>query len=424
MINLICGIGGIVDLVHPKQGISDIETAGFDSMLLDFNQVYVKDKDGENMVVDRLQEKIKLYTETVKAECITIAKAPCAKERFDYNQDGETIKQAISESLKIAMHHGCSKFIVPLLNANDNSKKVMDENKELLLSLLEICSKSDITVLPENQCRYYNGHYIRGAGSDADELLRLILEVGEIADKRYGRRKQPYIGVCVNVGNCNLCGQNVNEFCHILAPYIQAVIVSDGDGNKHHSLLPFTAANQKSSQTDWLGVIRGLRNVCANIQNDLDMILDMEDTAYAFSPLLRPELMRFAKTTMDYLKWQIEMESMLGKYRKRVLFGAGNMCRNYMKNYGEKYPPLYTCDNNQNLWGTTFEGMVIEPPDKLRELPKDVAIFICNIYYREIEAQIRRMGIKNPIEFFNDEYLPSFHFDRIDVRDREKRSTE
>ncbi len=41
---------------------------------------------------------------------------------------------------------------------------------------------------------------------------------------------------------------------------------------------------------------------------------------------------------------------------------------------------------------------------------------ICNIYYREIEAQLRDMEIEN-IGYFNDEYMPSFYFDRLERED-------
>ena len=142
--------------------------------------------------------------------------------------------------------------------------------------------------------------------------------------------------------------------------------------------------------------------------------MDMHDTASAFSPILRPELLKMAKSVAAYFKWQIGMENLLKKYSSRVLFGAGNMCRAYMKCYGEKYPPLFTCDNNETLWGSVFEGLEVKEPRCLMNLPSDCAIFICNIYYREIEAQLRQMGVENPVEFFNDEYMPTFHFDRIE----------
>ena len=138
----------------------------------------------------------------------------------------------------------------------------------------------------------------------------------------------------------------------------------------------------------------------------------IRDTAAAFSPLLRSQLMIFAKATAEYFKWQIEIENLLKKYTSIVLFGAGNMCRNYIKCYGEKYPPLFTCDNNQKVWGTNFCGLEVKSPEALKKLPCNCGVFICNIYYHEIEQQLRDMGVEN-IEFFNDEYMPSFYFDRL-----------
>lgn len=59
-------------------------------------------------------------------------------------------------------------------------------------------------------------------------------------------------------------------------------------------------------------------------------------------------------------------------------------------------------------------GLLVKDPESLKKLAPDCAIFICNIYYREIEEQLKSMGIDNPIEFFNDEYMPSFYFDRLE----------
>lgn len=83
-----------------------------------------------------------------------------------------------------------------------------------------------------------------------------------------------------------------------------------------------------------------------------------------------------------------------------------------MKYYGGKYPPLFTCDNNRNLWGTSFEGLEVRNPEELKSLPSECAVIICNIHYREIETQLREMGVEN-IGYFNDEYMPSYYYDRL-----------
>ena len=106
------------------------------------------------------------------------------------------------------------------------------------------------------------------------------------------------------------------------------------------------------------------------------------------------------------------MENSLKKYKNIVLFGAGNMCLNYMKNYGEKYPPLFTCDNNKALWDTEFAGLMVRNPETLKELSEDTAVFICNLYYREIEKQLKDLGVEQ-IEYFSDEYLNNVNMNRV-----------
>ena len=239
-------------------------------------------------------------------------------------------------------------------------------NREYYLSLLDEARTHNVKILLKNMCRNVGGHLIRG-------------------------------------------GQDLNEYITPLGNRVKAVILQDGNGSEAQALLPFTAAYKKTLRTDWLGLIRGLRK----IGFDGILILNLEDTVSATSPLLRPALLRYAKQVADYLCWQIGIETTLARYESRVLFGAGNMCRNYLKCYGEKYPPLYTCDNTPHLWGSRLEGLEIHNPEDLKKLDKDTAVFICNIYYREIEQQLRKMGLPNPIVYFNDEYLPQFHFERL-----------
>jgi hypothetical protein len=192
----------------------------------------------------------------------------------------------------------------------------------------------------------------------------------------------------------------------VLDSRIKAVILRENNGQDERSMLPFSYTYAKP---DYLGLIRGLREI------DFDGLLWMDamNTYTSFSTILRPAVMRLAKETGDYLAWQIGMEKALKKYPSRVVFGAGNMCRNYMKCYGEQYPPLFTCDNNESLWNTEFCSLTIREPEALLQIPEDCVIYICNIYYREIEQQLREMGVNNPIEYFNDEYLPSYYTDRI-----------
>lgn len=373
---IVCSPQGIVYNKQPKNGLMDIEKAGFTEVLFDTSLGL------DGISSDKLKDAIAARQLTSK------------------------ICRVLPETKLDSTYADCDVFILELLNCEKS--KTWSENKTYCLSRYEEIKaliKPDIVpqILLQNLAKEVNGHYVRGVCSDVHEAIHWIDELNSFAGTEI-------FGFCVDLGALNLCGQNPYEFIHKLGFKVKSVIVRENDGQQDVSMLPFTSAVHGRSQMDWLNIFRGLRE----IGFDGSLIMEFTDTALAFSPMLRVQLLSFAKEVGEYLKWQVEIETVLKKHTQRVLFGAGNMCRNYMKIYGEKYPPLFTCDNNKSLWDSEFCGLVIKSPECLKTLPSDCAIYICNVYYREIEQQLREMGIKNPIEYFNDEYMPSFYFDRIE----------
>lgn len=296
-------------------------------------------------------------------------------------------------------------LILPPLYEGVERGQEWEVNKAFYLKQLEQIKENGQMkqILLENLCKEVNGHIMRGVCSEASVACKWIDMLNELAGEEV-------FGMCVDTGALNLCGQNIYEYICELGPRVKAVVIRENDGQNDYAMLPFTSVANGQSQMDWLGVIRGLREIAF----DGYLIMDFGDTASAFSPLLRPQVMALAKSIAEYFKWQIEIENLLKKHKKIVLFGAGDMCRNYIKNYGEKYPALFTCDNNKALWGNSVLGLEIKSPECLKDLPKDCAIFICNRYYREIEVQLREMGIENAIEYFNDEYVPTFYLHSIE----------
>lgn len=395
-VNIICGPQGIMDIRHPKQGIGDIVKAGFEKMLLDLSMCCQPEE------LERNWKPVADYCAAKHLQCVA-AKAPYLKSDTKRDDLNSFVKELVKESISICGQAGCKFLIVQSIFAGIKDQDLWQCNRAYYLELAERAKQYDMQILLQNQCKNFNGHLVRGVCCDGREAADWVDALNEAAgEERFG--------FCMDVGACNLCGQNMYDFILALGERLKAVILRDNDGNNDSALLPFTSVAHGQSRTDWLNLIRGLREICF----DGELIIDLHDTAEAFSPILRPGLLQMAKSVADYFAWQIGIENLLKKYSSRVLFGAGNMCRNYMKCYGEKYPPLFTCDNNRNIWETAFCGLTVKDPEVLKELPADCAIFICNIYYREIETQLRQMGIKNPITYFNDEYMPTFYFDRVE----------
>lgn len=401
-----------------KQGVLNIAKAGFANVFMDM-QMFCSVDQLENYGQDKVMRSCALLqdvkvmervVEPILSCCrregvqIPIARVPFLArdtKRVDLNI---YIEELAMEAICQCNRMGCHYLIVRPLFAGISVNEEWQVNKAYYLRLAKLAVECDVILLLENQCKCVNGHLVRGICSDSMEAALWIDELNQELGKEC-------FGFCFDVGVSNICGQNMHEMIRILGKRIKAVIIRDCNGNEECSQLPFTSVYHGQSQTDWRGLVRGLREIAF----DGHLILDVQDTISAFSPLLRPSVLQLAFSVMQYFKWQIELEQSLKRYDKFVLFGAGNMCRNYMKCYGEQYPPLFTCDNNEKLWGTQFCGLEVKSPEALRDLPSDCVVLICNIYYQEIERQLRDMGIEN-IEYFNDEYLESFFLDRIEGR--------
>ncbi len=414
--NIVCSTCGILDTMRPQLGINAISGAGFKDIVLDFGMLCScrelenlgKSIDNglsrhEELVSEKpelLYKSFKIMNEYCASHnvAMNIAKAPyllCNTVRYDLH---DVLINLIEESIKVCGRFGIHSIIVLPYFAGVSSADEWKVNREYYLKLAKIAKENNVMILLKNLYRDNNGKMVRGICADPYEAVEWIDGLNEaVGEERFG--------FCMDVGVCNICGQDMREFAFVLADRIKAVILSDCDGREDNKMLPFSAISKGRHATDWLSLIRGLRA----INFDGLLICDMSSTVAGMSHVLKPQVVKLAKSVADYFVWQIDLERTLGKYDRRVLFGAGNMCRNYMKHYGRQYPPLYTCDNNKKLWGSEFEGLIVKNPEELKKLPADCAIFICNMYYKEIEAQLKGMNLKNPIEFFDDEYLPACH---------------
>ena len=429
----VCAMAGtIFNPEKPKQSINELKAAGIGGIMFDFGLF----ASAEGILLDRKRDKPEFKPELakkiykkVKEQFTTyeflpsIARAPFVNVQIDFDnlcknkhRDGSRsvsniidinaelnhlVLQIDTDCIKACEEMGCSTIIVHPLFAGVERGKEWEINREFYLTLASQCKRNNTKILLTNLCRNQNGHLVRGICSDGVTAAEWV----DMLNKEAGMER---FGFCLDVGNGNLCGQDMQSMAAAVGKRIHAVILTENDGHNMAKLLPFTNAYGHRSTMDWLGVIRGLRHA----EFDGYLILEMVDTIISFSPLLQPCLVPVYKALLDYFMLQINIENDLRKYEQVVLFGAGNMCRNYMKCYGEKYPPLFTCDNNPKLWDREFEGLVIKNPEELKKLPESYGVIICNIFYSEIETQLRSMGIKN-IGYFNDEYMPSFYFDRL-----------
>ena len=419
---IVCMTNPAIDPFRPMQGMKIHRNAGYEAMALGLRdycspieitnigrKVIKVDVQRRTQVTDDIKLLWQYGMEDVRGAkeaglsiplVLTPLKAKDAdSERTDKRDLDEPLYELALRSIELAREAG-AEYIVIYPNSYDQME--LDIVTAWYDRLISAAREAGLMILVPNQSKDVYGHQVRGIFTDTEELSEWI----DSQNAKYGYEA---FGACMDIGDYNMCGMDLKEVVLALDKRIKAIIMRENNGDSNSAMLPFTAAQTGVCNMDYLGLIRGLRM----IDYEGLLVLDMFDTVSCVPTKMREGVVNLSKQFMDFMAWQIGMEKGLKKYKNRVLFGAGNMCRAYMKCYGEEFPPLYTCDNNSKLWNTEFCGLTIKNPENLLNLPEDCVIYICNMYYNEIKEQLTDMGVTNPIEFFNDEYLPSYHFTRI-----------
>ena len=393
---------GIISAKFPKAGVNDIADSGYSEVVLNISKsaFEFKAKRRENLkdnwIFKNPQELGRIIDPIISAGFEKNLKFTAAYVNFtpphlDINDDrSEILKELNNQSLEIAIKAGCKFIILRPIAAGIGNNDVWKFNHDHYLELAKIAKANGLMILLENQQSNRNDR-LRGICSETDEIVEWIDRLNDDAGDNI-------FGYSMDVGTCSLFGQNMYEISTALGDRLKMIIVRDCDSLNESSMLPFTSVYEGACRTDYFNLIRGLRA----INFDGLIAMQFEDTAKSFSPIIRSKLLQLSKSIAeDYLAYQIGIEKLLKKYSTRIIFGAGYTGNNYLSAYGEKYPPLFICDNNKKLWNTELNGVKVESPEKLKTIDEDCLILICNNYYSEIENQIRDMKLKNPIELFN-----------------------
>ncbi|MDD6155456.1 MAG: adenylyltransferase/cytidyltransferase family protein [Lachnospiraceae bacterium] len=83
-----------------------------------------------------------------------------------------------------------------------------------------------------------------------------------------------------------------------------------------------------------------------------------------------------------------------GKEKKLILFGSGRFTERFLFQFANDYEIYSIIDNNSAKWGTTMEGIPINSPDVLMDIPAaERHIIICIKGYNGVVNQLKNMGI-------------------------------
>ena len=83
--------------------------------------------------------------------------------------------------------------------------------------------------------------------------------------------------------------------------------------------------------------------------------------------------------------------------RKVILFGASVLGQKAFHDLKNEYDIVSFCDNNKDLWGTTFCGIPVVDPRIMRNyfITEDILVVIASMYVQEITKQLLELGIEN-----------------------------
>ena len=306
--DIICASAGIVNPFRPGQGVMDMVDAGFQNTSLEFDMSCSsyelehygeirKDEEGEAdrlfLPVSEHPEEVRNFFAKMHGECvrnhlrIPVAQAPCLPRDTKREDLAGRLTEIQKECIRFCGEIGCGYLVVrPLYadtvyrsdavsqgdaayggyaageefsrgivgHADDIQEKEWRINRKYYLGLAETARENGVMVLLENQCRNRNGRMVRSVCSDGEEAAMWLDWLNrEAGEERFG--------FCMDVGVLSLCGQDMYEFALALGDRLKAVVLRDCDGQNEGSLLPFTCACFGKPRTDWLRLLRGLREI-------------------------------------------------------------------------------------------------------------------------------------------------------------------
>lgn len=294
-----------------------------------------------------------------------------------------------SDSVKSAVEAGAQYIVAETrgLSTVDKLVAAVDNNIELI-------RKCGLCLLVENSNLYNGKHYIYGPFSEGKKLCDIV----------EGLRQHVHydnIGICADIGVANVLGSNLKTFTKDCMRYLALIHMNDNDGVTDMAQMPFTfTVGRGTRATDIFRVIGIL------IQYDYNgyIVFNNRGTWEVTPRQLHHSMVRLMEgMTAEWQKEYRFKESIADRDRKLVLFGGGNMFRDYMISFGDKYPPEFIVDNDKNSWGQERLGITVKSPEEILAIPADKRnVWICNMNYDIIGKQLEGMGIE--YNCFIDQY--------------------
>lgn len=271
--------------------------------------------------------------------------------------------------------------------------------KDVLIEKAELIKNSNAVIALENGYYTIDGdtRKRRNGLNDVSEYRELLKDLRESVNDN---RKY---GAALNVGYAMLFKDDILTKIRDLKDDLIFMHVNENDGIHDMQQLPYTyTVGRGILLTNWFELIRCLHGMGFDgaIFMDLDGLFSTvpEKLTGTMLTMAHEILMRWD----DSFRWH----EIIPKDKELITFGAGRMLSFYLEHFGDKKKPLFTADNNKDLWGTKAFGIDVRSPEDILKIPEDKRfVLICNMHFREISEQLSKMGVKADGIFDDNYYL-------------------
>jgi hypothetical protein len=267
---------------------------------------------------------------------------------------------------------------------------------EVVQPCLHEIDASGLSVYIENGVRRNaHGGYIYGPFSE-------ILDLRGLAAFWNRQCERPCFSICLNVGYANVLAKNLRVMAEEGVEDIGLLHMNDNDGFHDEKQIPYSFTTGRGGKGTDLSRMMGIF-----ILNHYggDLVFDVEGMINRTPERLLPSFTKLLSATYD--AWEREMtfeEKVLNQPDKvLLLFGAGNMARDFLRTFGHKYWPEFLVDNNPQRWGKLQWDLEVHKPEDLLSVPAECRnVVLCCMYYDAIGRQLDQMGVD--YECFWDQY--------------------
>jgi sugar phosphate isomerase/epimerase len=302
----------VVDDIHPEEGFTMLERAGFSCADFSLNRylsntsLYQSERNEFfDKSVQELEHFFAPHKQGAEAAGITINQMHMPYPVYVPNADRELNdylwNQVAPKSMSVCAFFGCPYIVIhgfKLARFLGSEELEWQETARFIDSIAPLAKEMGITICMENLYDNIGGHLVEGPCCDAKKAAERI----DSFNDRYGAE---VLGFCFDTGHANIAGIDFENFITTLDSRLKVLHIHDNDGafDLHQIPFTFTKTRENLSSTDWDGFIKGLRKI------RFDKVLSFETAPVltAFPGPMKQDVLGFIANIGQYLEEKILM---------------------------------------------------------------------------------------------------------------------